>query len=219
VFSLVFSLNLIRDLNPQAPGALPFQLTVMQQLNLTMNVSVGPIGIAQRYATPVGSFVVVSLTQTSDLRVLNASVDPAHPESRFAIVSGPLNVTAYGPPTMMCPRPGPGLSDRLLVNHGTGGLVEYSIDPSTGVISFLAKRVTVATAGVADSGSIVCAPGATTTERTIYCFNNTWGLLATIQMPATDYFNWTSLADTDLPGGEYKVGVVVAGSSPSPLTL
>ncbi len=178
----------------------PFQL--IGPLTQTTNITSGT-GTSARFATPVGPFLVVS--GNNELRAFNASVDPGHPATRFAAVGSPLNVTAYGSPTIMCPRPGPGLGDRLLVSHGTGGVVEYSINTTTGTITYLGQRVTVGTAGVVDSGSMVCAPSWSSGQKTIYCFNSTWGLVATVTMPATDYFNWTVAVDTNLPGQDYKV--------------
>ncbi len=158
-----------------------------------------------------GPFLVVS--GNNELRVVNASFDPGFPELSYAAVGTPLDVTAYnggtadGMPMQLSPRPGPAMADRLLVSHGSGGLVEYSIDATTGAITYLGKRISVANAGVADSGSMVCV-SAHSPIHTVYCYNTgsgTWALVATVVLPTTDYYSWTLAPETDLPGPDYKV--------------
>jgi hypothetical protein len=174
----------------------------------TLNIS---SGIRLRFLTTLGPLLVVA--EDRFLFTFNCSVNPASPGSRFGTLRKLDVGSAAG---LMAPRPGPGLSNRILVSHyAGGGLWEYSVDGVTGAIDWVAQRSTIDMHGVADSGTLVCLSDNSLASK-VYCHNNAWTMVATLTVPITENFTITMMSDTDMPGSDYNVGVPnLARGSPS----
>jgi hypothetical protein len=165
-----------------------------------------PSVFVPRFLTTIGPLLVVA--EDNFLYTFNCSVDPGTGSPGTGSRFGLLGMLEAGSPAgLMAPRPGPGLSGRILVSHyAGGGLQEYSVDGVTGAIAWVAQRSTMDIHGVADSGSMVCLSG-NMAISTVFCYNDAWTLVATLEVPLTEYFTFTMAFDTNMPGLDHNVRV------------